>query len=299
MPNPTEIIAHRGNGFGARENTMAAILKVLEWGQTGLEIDVHLTRDGAVVVHHDHILAPDVTRHISDHSPCKEARPIEQLTIADIQRYEIAETCDETGKPLSWGAIPLLSEVLDEWQTAKPDNRLLIELKSSPDVPQWRTDPRPLAQAVTQMIVEKGLTKNTAILSFDWMAFEVCQSLCPELSRHHLSFPVPKPDLPWPPHIIERLINAHNNQALYCGRYSPTLLGTSMPEAVIRAKGNGWGPYHADLTQELVDEMHKLGGKVGAWTAKTDDDITNLLNLGIDTIITDDPKLAVKIMSKT
>jgi len=49
----TRIFAHRGSSKAAPENTMAAFQKALEEKAEGLEIDVHLTRDGEMVVLHD------------------------------------------------------------------------------------------------------------------------------------------------------------------------------------------------------------------------------------------------------
>ena len=48
-----EIIAHRGASRDRLENTMAAFSAGLEQGADALELDVHATRDGVVVVHHD------------------------------------------------------------------------------------------------------------------------------------------------------------------------------------------------------------------------------------------------------
>jgi glycerophosphoryl diester phosphodiesterase len=47
------VFAHRGGGKIGPENTIAAFDRGLEAGADGLEIDVHLSRDGIVVVHHD------------------------------------------------------------------------------------------------------------------------------------------------------------------------------------------------------------------------------------------------------
>ncbi len=48
-----KIIAHPGFPSRAPENTMAVFKTALEFGVDGLELDVHLSRDGEVVVCHD------------------------------------------------------------------------------------------------------------------------------------------------------------------------------------------------------------------------------------------------------
>ncbi len=49
-------LGHRGLAQGVRENTLEAFAKALEAGLDGFELDVHLTRDGVLVVHHDFTL---------------------------------------------------------------------------------------------------------------------------------------------------------------------------------------------------------------------------------------------------
>jgi glycerophosphoryl diester phosphodiesterase len=47
------VFAHRGGAALAPENTIAAFDNGISLGADGLELDVHLSRDGVVVVHHD------------------------------------------------------------------------------------------------------------------------------------------------------------------------------------------------------------------------------------------------------
>ena len=53
------MFAHRGGSALAPENTIAAFDHGLALGADGLELDVHLSRDGVVVVHHDRDARPD------------------------------------------------------------------------------------------------------------------------------------------------------------------------------------------------------------------------------------------------
>lgn len=55
MSHP-ELIAHRGASRERRENTLAAFTRALELGAAGIELDVHASADGHVVVHHDAML---------------------------------------------------------------------------------------------------------------------------------------------------------------------------------------------------------------------------------------------------
>lgn len=109
-------IAHRGaSGKGlAPENTLAAIEKAIEIGVDAVEIDIHLTADGHVVVIHDRTV--DRTTN--------GAGPVDQMTLDELKRLDAG----------SWFArefvgerVPTLQEVLDlvGWRTL-----VLIEAKT-------------------------------------------------------------------------------------------------------------------------------------------------------------------------
>ncbi len=49
----TKILAHRGASAYAPENTMAAFKKAIEMNADGIELDVHLSKDGYIVIIHD------------------------------------------------------------------------------------------------------------------------------------------------------------------------------------------------------------------------------------------------------
>src|SRR5690606_33113224 len=50
---PVEIIAHRGASREHQENTLPAFMRALELGSDAIELDVHGTADGQLVIHHD------------------------------------------------------------------------------------------------------------------------------------------------------------------------------------------------------------------------------------------------------
>lgn len=50
---PVEIIGHRGSPRRYRENTLPSFAQAFGEGASGIELDVHGTADGTVVVHHD------------------------------------------------------------------------------------------------------------------------------------------------------------------------------------------------------------------------------------------------------
>ena len=68
-------IAHRGMPHLARENTLASFEFALDAGAQGIELDVHATTDGIVVVHHDPALPGGLTINTLNHSAFRQAAP--------------------------------------------------------------------------------------------------------------------------------------------------------------------------------------------------------------------------------
>ena len=103
-PRPL-VFAHRGGSALAPENTIAAFDNGLALGADGLELDVHLSRDGMVVVHHDRLLERTTALR----------GPIAQQRADDLRRAD----------------VPTLAEVLSRY----PDQRVIIEMKvNSPEL---------------------------------------------------------------------------------------------------------------------------------------------------------------------
>ena len=99
--------AHRGlHGQGVPENSMAAF-RAAKNGGYGIELDIHLMKDGNLAVIHDHSLKRTAGVDVQ----------IEELCAADLERYRLEATKEK---------IPLFSEVLELYQGEAP---LIVELK--------------------------------------------------------------------------------------------------------------------------------------------------------------------------
>ena len=83
------VIAHRGASGYEYENSRAAFRRAIALDADGVELDVHATRDGAIVVHHD--------AELPGHGP------IPLLSLEDVRQARLRN--GET--------VPLLSEVLE------------------------------------------------------------------------------------------------------------------------------------------------------------------------------------------
>lgn len=112
-------IAHRGGSLEAEENTMEAFEHAVGLGFTRIETDVHATRDGVAVIHHDETLERMTGR---------------AFRIEDLDYAALAKIRTHGG-----AAIPRVDEVLAAW----PDLRIAFELKSD-------TAAQPLAAAIRE-----------------------------------------------------------------------------------------------------------------------------------------------------
>ncbi len=103
-PTPTAV-AHRGGSLEAEENTMEAFARAVGLGYTHVETDVHATRDGVAVIHHDTTLQ----------RMTGEGARIAELDWADLQRI----------RTFGGAAIPRAEELL----AAFPRLNITFELK--------------------------------------------------------------------------------------------------------------------------------------------------------------------------
>lgn len=138
------VLGHRGvRGPGVRvtENTLAALEAAIEAGADGVELDVRLTRDGAVVVFHDATLTR-ITRG------AHTAR-VDELSAAELRALTLP--CGRQ--------IPLLDEALD-W-SRRHQCKVNIELKYDGG------DPAPLVTAVASCVRSAASPERLLLSSFD------------------------------------------------------------------------------------------------------------------------------------
>ena len=101
------IIAHRGASAYEPENTLRAFARAIEQSAQMIELDLHATRDGEVVVIHDFTLdhTTNLTGRISE-------RTLAEIKLADAGKGERVPTLDET-LDLTLGKVRLYLEIKD------------------------------------------------------------------------------------------------------------------------------------------------------------------------------------------
>src|SRR3989304_4978508 len=84
-----DLQGHRGARGLAPENTLPAFAAALSIGVTTLELDVGVTRDGVVVVHHDRTLHPDIARGPDGRWLERRGPAIHSLSYAELARFDL------------------------------------------------------------------------------------------------------------------------------------------------------------------------------------------------------------------
>lgn len=112
-----KIFAHRGASAYVPENTLPAFEKAVDIGADGVELDIHLSRDGRLVVIHDEML----DRTTNGHGFVKD------FTLAELKKLDASKTMTNSG--FCNLRIPTLGEVYE----LLADTELLVnvEVKNS------------------------------------------------------------------------------------------------------------------------------------------------------------------------
>lgn len=138
------VIGHRGAAGLAPENTLAGIDRALALGADGVEVDVHRSADGALVVIHDR----SVQRTTDGRGDVAE------LSLAELRALDAGAWFDPA---YAGERIPTLDEVLD--RVASTDVLLFIELKTPQRYPG-------IEEQVLELVRARGLEERVHVLSF-------------------------------------------------------------------------------------------------------------------------------------
>lgn len=152
-----ELIAHRGASRERVENSLPAFVRAVELGADAIELDVHATRNGIVVVHHDPI--PRGTPE----DPALAGVPIAELTLRELRLISLAPDV----------GIPTLAQVL---RTMLPPVRVYIEVKG-----------RGIEEAVIQTIRASASMERCAVHAFDHRVVPRIREFVPEIPGGILS----------------------------------------------------------------------------------------------------------------
>jgi glycerophosphoryl diester phosphodiesterase len=153
-------VGHRGAKGHAPENTMISFMMGADMGVTAVETDVHLSKDGEVVLIHDH----SVDRTTNGHGFVKD------MTLAELKKLDAGSWYDAR---FAGERIPTLTELLT-W--AKDRVGIAIEIKNGPI---YYPD---IAEKTIRLLREHGMERQVILISFDHFVVREAKQIAPEIA---------------------------------------------------------------------------------------------------------------------
>jgi glycerophosphoryl diester phosphodiesterase len=250
---PCLIIGHRGAMGHAPENTSASFALGLRLGADAVECDVHLSKDGRLVVMHDETL---------DRCTSGAGR-IADRRWAQIRRLDAGGWYHRRFKGLRpWRLEELLSWARDKKTRAGAPLRVVVEIKgASPGVARGAAKNKPvrykgIAEAVVKAVQAASLRDRVIVISFD----------------HG---------------VVKRV------KRLDTGIFTGILFSRPLPGLAARmawARADALFPRYTLVTPALLHTARRKGWFVGTWTANEPADMKRLLRLGVDAVATNYPE---------
>ncbi len=251
------MFAHRGGAALRPENTIAAFDHGLSLGADGLEFDVHLSRDGIAVVHHDKTL----DRTTSGRGPLA-AHTAAELARFDAGFHFTPRTADAAnGFPYRNAGmmIPTLRDVLRRY----PDIPIIIELKEN--------EPELARRTIDEVRAVDGVDR-IALGSFGTRVLRAARAYEPRIrtgsSREETRVALYRSWCRWPVR-------------------NPPFDAFQVPETSGSTRV---------VSRRFVEDAHRAGVAVQVWTVDEEADMLRLIEWGVDGIISDRPDVAVEVV---
>ncbi|MDN5766298.1 MAG: glycerophosphodiester phosphodiesterase [Humibacillus sp.] len=249
-------------------------------GATGIEIDVRMTADGQLVVWHDPILLPEKCRSMKGDlvGARIDELTFEQLRTVDVGSQTLPEFATQRAAP---GArIATLSEVFAVGESRSSTIWWTIEVKLDPTDERQVARREPLVEATLAAVHEAGVARRCFMHSFDWAVLDLSRELDPGVLRSALTQPDHfRAGSPW------------------TGSIDPAECDDDLVAGVAAIGASVVSPDLALVDAELVRRAHGLDISVLAWTVNELDDLTRMLSLGVDGIVTDYPDRARRLVA--
>ncbi len=287
-PKP-KIHGHRGARGLYPENTLAAVQFAIESGADGAEVDLCVSKDDVVVVHHDLALSPNIAVG-PDGSWIGAPIPIRSLTYREIEHYDVGSLKPGTvyahrfpeQRVVPGCAVPTLEQFILHIQEHAPAEFVVnLELKSDPFHPELIPSPRHYVALVMDIVERHSIADRTFVQSFDWRLIKLVQRRSPGILTGLLT----DMQSPGHPHLPK---TGHEDP--WTDGWSLEDVDGSMPRMVSSARSPVWSSHHLDLSAERVSEAHALGLEVYAYTVNEVTEMELLSEWGVDVITTDYPE---------
>ena len=321
----TEVYAHRGARAFAPENTLPSYRTALRIGADWIDMDVVLTRDNEVLLSHDLVLNPDITRDeqgrflapsrevLAKSPPAERAAynrkyAVRGLPLEELRRFDVGRLNPDSAYSrffpdqvsMDGTRMPTLNEVVRFAEEATHNKiGFQIEMKTDPAHPDYSPPPEAFAAAVYRVLKAAGVIERVEVHAFDFRCLYELQKLDRRIKTAYLTSRDNGKGG------ADSFFSSDPNVAgLWTGGKLVRDYGDSIPAMVKALGGIAWDPEDSQLTRESLDEAHRLGLKVVVWswpeklgTAFDAKLAARMIDWGVDGIITDDPGRLISMLA--
>ena len=252
------ILAHRGASARAPENTLEAFRLAVEEGAGGLELDVHATRDGEIVVIHD-----ATVNRTTDGSGA-----VAGMTLGELRRLDAGyRFSPDGGRTFPYRGrgveIPTLAEVYEEF----PDAHVNVAIKEARAGAQ---------EAVMRVVRDAAAEARTLVASIDHAVVRrfrrVSGGRIPTgASRREIA--------------AFYLLSRARLEALARPAYDAF-------QVPVEHKGITL------VTPRFLEAAHSRGARVDVWTINDAAEMRRLWDLGVDGVMTDRPGVLASLLEE-
>jgi len=266
-----DLQGHRGARGLFPENSIEGFITAVELQVNTVEMDVVISKDNKVVVSHEPWMSSVICWGLNDKPvPEGEGLKIYELTYQQISNFNCGSQ-PHPNFPLQAKMStfkPLLSEVITEVEATTTALELEsvmynIEIKSTPEGDGiFHPAPKEFCKLVLDVIRDGNILNRTIIQSFDVRSLQAMKQLAPSVP-------------------LALLIDETEGFEADLSK-----LGFA-PEI--------YSPNFRLVTEEMVIACHNRDMKIIPWTVNEEEDMTRLLDMGVDGIITDYPDVALTL----
>jgi glycerophosphoryl diester phosphodiesterase len=302
-----DLEAHRGGRDARPENTLYSEAYGMQVGVTTIELDMQMTKDGHLVISHNPVMNPNITKGPDGQYVPGSKYDLRTMTLDEIKKFEIGvmdPKCGDywEGHGKTQLQIPgvRFCTLEDEFELARTygNDRILwnIETKSYPAPTEGfinNPDPAAFAKKVYEVVKKYHMEDRVMLQSFDWRTLVEMRKLDPRITLVALCNEQPS----WGPDPYNTTLELSRPGA------SRWLAGIDIHDfngdfvaAAHLIGADVISPYYQELSLQLIEEAHGYGMKVIPWTVNSKKAMETLLGMGVDGIISDKPVLLREVL---
>jgi len=255
---PLKIVAHRGDSAFFPENTIPAFKSAAELGVDCIETDVHLTSDGVCVIWHD-----DTLERLTGGNGLVSEKSYKELLTMDAGNMFTMDN----GKTYPYREKGIKIATFNEALKAIPKMRFNVDLKDN------NLD---LVKEFAKIVRDNNAEDRVLGASFHDIILKKIRIIIPEIAS---SFSQKE--------MLKIVMLDKLGLLRFYKNFSAD--AAQIPEYSGKLKV---------LTKSLLKTFHKNGVKVHIWTINKKEDMIRLFDMGIDTIMTDNPRLLLETINR-